>query len=146
MDSKYALWKLKHDHSYETLCESVAEKLHCLRYLSIDLAIYDDPFDTSDEAEWKWSIYAFRDMHVKHCRIRLRNVMVEDDILRVEEFKLQQAILGEGSSLEKNHKDTVERRAWMELLDGKWARPKQPLRILRLVGNGANLQVDRSKF
>lgn len=143
LNSQYTLWKLKYDHSWESLCENVSDKLHSLENLSLDFTIYDDPFDTDEEAEWKWSIYAFREMDIKRCRIRLRNVMVDDDILRVEEFKLQQAILGEGFTFEQDEKEKAKRKAWLKVLDGK-REERSASNMLRLVCHGEGLRVERS--
>ena len=116
---RYQLWKLKYDHSWERLCERTAERLINLENLSIDFAIYDDPFDTEDDAAWKWSIYAFKDMHLKRCRIRLVNVMANEDVLRVEEFKLQQALMGEEFAFEPDENEKAARKKWLELVDGR---------------------------
>ena len=142
LQNQYNLWKLKYDHSWESLCEMISDKLHSLENLSVDLTIYDDPFDTDDDAEWKWSIYAFRDMDIKRCRVRLRNVVVEDDILRVEEFKLQQVVLGEGFTFEQSSQEKAKRKAWLEVLDGERVKVAAN-NVLRLVHHGSDLRIER---
>ena len=140
---EYQYWKLKHDHSWETLCEDISEKLTGLENLSIDLAIYDDPFDTEEDAEWKWSLYAFKDLGVRRCRIRLRNTMAEDAVLRVEEYKIQQAILGQNFSFGQTKKEKADRKAWLHLLDGTGTSGAGP-RVLRFVQDGVGLRAESS--
>ena len=97
------LWKAKHDRLWDNLCWRVADECS-LRNLLLDLTLNVAPtiFCSLDEAEfegigaaWIRPLWAFQDINLQRCWIRLRCPSKEDSVLEVESWKLRKDILGD---------------------------------------------------
>ena len=97
------LWKAKHDRLWAKLCWRVADECS-LKNLLLDLKLNAAPttFCTLDEAEfegiaaaWIRPLWAFQDIDLQRCWVRLRCASKEDSVLEVESWKLRKDILGD---------------------------------------------------
>ena len=97
------LWKAKHDRLWAKLCWRVADECS-LKNLLLDLKLNVAPttFCSLDEAEfegiaaaWIRPLWAFQDIDLQRCWVRLRCASKEDSVLEVESWKLRKDILGD---------------------------------------------------
>lgn len=96
-------WKAKHDRLWEDLCWRVADQCISLTDLSLDLTLNKSPlwfapFDLADEAgigaQWIKTLWAFQDVGIQQCRVRLHCLSKDSSVLEVESWKARKEILG----------------------------------------------------
>ena len=96
-------WKAKHDQLWEDLCWRIADQCTALTRLSLDLTLNKSPlwfapFDLADKAgigaRWIIPLWAFQDVGIQQCEVRLHCLSKDDSVLEVESWKVRKEILG----------------------------------------------------
>ena len=96
-------WKAKHDQLWEDLCWRIADQCTALTRLSLDLTLNKSPlwfapFDLADKAgigaRWIIPLWAFQDVGIQQCKVRLHCLSKDDSVLEVESWKARKEILG----------------------------------------------------
>ena len=96
-------WKAKHDQLWEDLCWRIADQCTSLTRLSLDLTLNKSPlwfapFDLADKAgigaRWIIPLWAFQDVGIQQCKVRLHCLSKDDSVLEVESWKIRKEILG----------------------------------------------------
>ena len=96
-------WKAKHDKLWEDLCWRIADQCTALTRLSLDLTLNKSPlwfapFDLADKAgigaRWIIPLWAFQDVGIQQCKVRLHCLRKDDSVLEVESWKARKEILG----------------------------------------------------
>ena len=96
-------WKAKHDQLWEDLCWRIADQCTSLTRLSLDLTLNKSPlwfapFDLADKAgigaRWIIPLWAFQDVGIQQCKLRLHCLSKDDSVLEVESWKIRKEILG----------------------------------------------------
>ena len=96
-------WKAKHDQLWEDLCWRIADKCTSLTHLSLDLTLNKSPlwfapFDLADKAgigaQWIVPLWAFQDVGIQQCEVRLHCLSKDSTVLEVESWKIRKEILG----------------------------------------------------
>ena len=96
------IWKAKHDRLWTDLCWRVADECS-LKNLMLDMTLNISPimFCSLDEAAsrgigagWMRPLWAFQDINIQRCWVRLRCPSKDDSVLEVESWKLRKEILG----------------------------------------------------
>lgn len=96
-------WKAKHDRLWEDLCWRIADRCISLTRLSLDLTLNKSPlwfapFDSADHAgigaQWIKPLWAFQDVGIQRCWVRLHCLSKESSVLEVESWKVRKEILG----------------------------------------------------
>ena len=96
-------WKAKHDQLWEDLCWRIADQCTSLTRLSLDLTLNKSPlwfapFDLADKvgigARWIIPLWAFQDVGIQECKVRLHCLSKDDSVLEVESWKVRKEILG----------------------------------------------------
>ncbi len=109
------IWKAKHDRLWEDLCWRVADECS-LKNLLLDLTLNVSPttFCSLDEAEcegigaaWIKPLWAFQDIDLQRCWVRIGCDSKDDSVLEVESWKLRKDILGDAWDDEKESKRTA---------------------------------------
>ncbi|CAD6585808.1 MAG: hypothetical protein ASARMPREDX12_002949 [Alectoria sarmentosa] len=97
------IWKAKHDRLWEDLCWRIADRCSSLTRLSLDLTLNKSPlwfapFDLADKAgigaQWIKPLWAFQDVGIQRCWVRLHCLSKDSSILEVESWKVRKEILG----------------------------------------------------
>ncbi|KAL9134392.1 MAG: hypothetical protein Q9175_004431 [Cornicularia normoerica] len=97
------VWKAKHDRLWEDLCWRIADQCTSLTRLSLDLTLNKSPlwfapFDIIDEAgigaKWIRPLWAFQDVGIQRCWVRLHCLSKDSSVLEVESWKVRKEILG----------------------------------------------------
>ena len=97
------VWKVKHDQLWEDLCWRIADQCTSLTCLSLDLTLNKSPllfapFDVADKAgigaQWIKPLWAFQDVGIQRCWVRLRCLSKDSSVLEVESWKARKEILG----------------------------------------------------
>ena len=97
------IWKAKHDRLWEDLCWRIADQCTSLTRLSLDLTLNKSPlwfapFDLAGEAgigaQWIKPLWAFQDVGVQRCWVRLNCLSKDSSVLEVESWKVRKEILG----------------------------------------------------
>ena len=120
----FCTWKIKDDHGWDDLMWQAQEVLTGIKRLSLDLIINDIPVLFGRNADWKLPYYAWEEMGITECKVKLKNSMTPNTVLEVEAYILQKTILG------KEFRDEEEDEKEKAL--GKRRR----IRILNLVDDG----------
>ena len=120
----YQPFTRKFDRKWDDLCWKASEEMKSLEELSINLMINEvpisfDPFDT-----WMMALLSFEAIGLQRCSIILHNHSTPEAVLRVEAYKIRQALLRE-----KFVDGPKGEAAWMR----RRSVPKRGPRILRLV-------------
>ena len=96
-------WKAKHDRLWQDLCWRIADQCTSLTSLSLDLTLNKSPlwfapFDLAGEAgigaQWIKPLWAFQDIGVQRCWVRLHCLSKDSSVLEVESWKVRKEILG----------------------------------------------------
>ena len=96
-------WKTVHDRLWEDLCWRITDQCTSLTRLSLDLTLNKSPlwfapFDLAGEAgigaQWIKPLWAFQDVGIQRCWVRLHCLSKEESILEVESWKVRKEILG----------------------------------------------------
>ena len=96
-------WKAKHDQLWEDLCWRIADQCTSLTRLSLDLTLNKSPlwfapFDLADRAgigaRWIIPLWAFQDVGIQQCKVRLHCLSKDDSVLEVESWNVRKEILG----------------------------------------------------
>ena len=96
-------WKAKHDRLWEDLCWRIADQCISLTCLSLDLTLNKSPlwfvpFDLADQAgigtQWIKPLWAFQDVGIQRCWVRLHCLSKDGSVLEVESWKVRKEILG----------------------------------------------------
>ena len=96
-------WKAKHDQLWEDLCWRIADQCTGLTRLSLDLTLNKSPlwfapFELADKAgigaRWIIPLWAFQDVGIQQCKVRLHCLSKDDSVLEVESWKVRKEILG----------------------------------------------------
>lgn len=96
-------WKAKHDRLWEDLCWRIADQCTSLTNLSLDLTLNKSPlwfapFDLADQAgigaQWIKPLWAFQDVNIRRCWVRLHCLSKDSSVLEVESWKVRKEILG----------------------------------------------------
>ena len=96
-------WKAKHDRLWEDLCWRIADQCISLTDLSLDLTLNKSPlwfapFALADKAgigaQWIKPLWAFQDVGIQRCRVRLHCLSKDGSVLEVESWKARKEILG----------------------------------------------------
>lgn len=97
------IWKAKHDRLWEDLCWRIADQCTSLTCLALDLTLNKSPlrfapFDLADEAgigaQWIKPLWAFQDVGIQRCQVRLHCLSKDSSVLEVESWKVRKEILG----------------------------------------------------
>lgn len=97
------IWKAKHDRLWEDLCWYIADQCTSLTGLQLDLTLNKSPlwfapFDLADKAgigaQWIKPLWAFQDVGLKRCWVRLHCLSKDSSVLEVESWKVRKEILG----------------------------------------------------
>ena len=97
------IWKAKHDRLWEDLCWRIADECTSLTCLALDLTLNKSPlrfapFDLADEtgigAQWIKPLWAFQDVGIQRCQVRLHCLSKDSSVLEVESWKVRKEILG----------------------------------------------------
>lgn len=97
------IWKAKRDRLWEDLCWRIADQCTSLTSLSLDLTLNKSPlqfapFDLADKAgigaQWIKPLWAFQDVGIQRCRVRLHCLSKDSSVLEVESWKVRKEILG----------------------------------------------------
>ncbi|KAL9612863.1 MAG: hypothetical protein Q9167_002547 [Letrouitia subvulpina] len=88
--------KNRHDWKWKDLCWQIAGECEGLEALTLHLVIHDKPFETGPDAVWMDPLYAFKDLHFKHCWVTLRHCYPKfDAVMEVEAYKIRKLLMGE---------------------------------------------------
>ena len=96
-------WKVKHDRLWEDLCWRIADQCTSLTRLSLDLKLNKSPlwfapFDLADGAgigaQWIKPLWAFQDVGIQRCWLRLHCLSKDDSVLEGESLNIRKEILG----------------------------------------------------
>lgn len=97
------IWKAKHDRLWEDLCWRIADQCNSLTGLCLDLTLNKSPlwfapFDLADKAgigaRWIKPLWAFQDVGIQRCWLRLHCLSKDSSVLEVESWKARKEILG----------------------------------------------------
>ena len=98
------VWKTRHDRLWEDLCWRIADQCSSLTRLSLDLTLNKSPlwfapFDLADKAgigaQWIKPLWAFQDVGIQRCWVRLHCLSKDSSVLEVESWKVRKEILGD---------------------------------------------------
>ena len=130
-----AVFKQKHDKSWEDLCWRVADECPSLTNLVLDLNLKRCPitFGPLEAAhlggfttKWMQALWAFEDRNLKRLGLRLRSGITSSAVLEVESQNLRKSLLGEAWDEEAETK--------RDAFGYEQSPPKKKGIILRLAG------------
>lgn len=129
------MWKAKHNRLWEDLCWRIADQCSSLTHLALDLTLNKSPlcfapFDLADKAgigaQWIKPLWAFQDIGIQRCWVRLHCLSKDSSVLEVESWKVRKEILGplwneeaeaqrDASGFERRHSGSKEVKKGMVL-------------------------------
>ena len=97
-------WKYKHDRAWEQICWRVTDECTSLTHLNLELELNKSPisfarFDCIEDsdigAQWIRPLWAFQDVGIKRCRVKIICPGAAEAVLKDESRAVRKQILGE---------------------------------------------------
>ena len=127
--TEHTFVKDRYDYRWKSICWQIADEC-CggLKELTLNLTINDSPVLFTPHEEWMQAVYAFYDLGLKKCTIRLHCRRKKDTVCEVEAYKLRKLLLGD------NFYEPTEEESKEKLFPEAVSSPPRRAKILRITG------------